>query len=263
MNTPFLLQLLISFFVGGFFIALQTIVAERVSEKMRGIVLTIPSTIALGLFFIGVFESPENASAAAEFATAALAGPYVFMVAYALAARRHGIFWSLLFSTALWALFAVLIIQFPPSSFWQGVFMYFVPPTVLLYFIIIRFPAKSEITPKPFTAYQMFGREIACGFIVALSLFLSRRFNTDFGALFSSYPVLFTSTMVIYHYLYGGKFLISVARSVFFPGALVFMAYTYVIYLGYPTVGITLGTFGAYVVSLLIYLLYLAVVKKE
>jgi len=182
-NTPFLLQLLISFFVGGFFIALQTIVAERVSEKMRGIVLTIPSTIALGLFFIGVFESPENASAAAEFATAALAGPYVFMVAYALAARRHGIFWSLLFSTALWALFAVLIIQFPPSSFWQGVFMYFVPPTVLLYFIIIRFPAKSEITPKPFTAYQMFGREIACGFIVALSLFLSRRFNTDFGAL--------------------------------------------------------------------------------
>ena len=48
----FITKLLVSFFVGGGVIALLSILAEKY-QKYGGIILSMPSTMTLGLFFIG------------------------------------------------------------------------------------------------------------------------------------------------------------------------------------------------------------------
>lgn len=72
----FYIQLIVSFLVGGLFIALQTLIAERVSTLWRGVVLTIPSTLALGLFFIGLAKSPQDVVEASQIVPIALGIDY-------------------------------------------------------------------------------------------------------------------------------------------------------------------------------------------
>lgn len=53
MNKLFLTQLIVSFVVGGGFVALLTIVAEKVNQRIAGIILTFPITGGMALFFLG------------------------------------------------------------------------------------------------------------------------------------------------------------------------------------------------------------------
>jgi len=57
MNKLFIIQLIISFIVGGGFVALLTIVAEKVNQRIAGIILTFPITAGLALFFLGKYHS--------------------------------------------------------------------------------------------------------------------------------------------------------------------------------------------------------------
>ena len=57
MNKLFIIQLIISFIVVGGFVALLTIVAEKVNQRIAGIILTFPITAGLALFFFGKYHS--------------------------------------------------------------------------------------------------------------------------------------------------------------------------------------------------------------
>ena len=62
MVKTFYIQLIISFIAGGGFIALFTFIAEKVDAQVSGIILSLPSSAALGFFFVGWFLSPEVAA---------------------------------------------------------------------------------------------------------------------------------------------------------------------------------------------------------
>lgn len=59
----FLIQVVTSFIVGGVFIAILGFIAERSSPKVAGIVLSLPSTMAISFFFIGWTLSPSKIAA--------------------------------------------------------------------------------------------------------------------------------------------------------------------------------------------------------
>ena len=112
----FLVQILVSFIVGGLFIALQTLIAERVTSAWRGIVLTIPSTLALGLLFVGLTKSPLDASEAAMVAPAALGICYAFVMGSAMLSQR-GLAASICGGLLPWIVGAAIILRWPPSTF--------------------------------------------------------------------------------------------------------------------------------------------------
>ena len=60
MTTIFIIQIAISFFVGGFFITLLTLLSERANDNIAGIIMMFPSTIVLGFFFLGLTTSAEK-----------------------------------------------------------------------------------------------------------------------------------------------------------------------------------------------------------
>jgi len=58
MNKLFIIQLITSFIVGGIVIAIISFVAEKANKKISGIILTFPTTMALGFFFLCWTLSP-------------------------------------------------------------------------------------------------------------------------------------------------------------------------------------------------------------
>jgi hypothetical protein len=60
MDLYFITQIVTSFFVGGLFITFLSFLAEYIDNKYSGIVLTFPSTLAIGLFFLGWTLGPQK-----------------------------------------------------------------------------------------------------------------------------------------------------------------------------------------------------------
>lgn len=242
----FTIQLLVSFFVGGLIIALQSLIGERVSLRWRGIILTIPTTTAFGLLFIGWAKTPLDAAHAALFNSAAQGGAYLLVTVFALL-YSFGLVIGYSFSLIAWVLFAFLIVIFPPSTFLISISTFVLIPVAIGYIIIRRLPQVSDLKKFPMDFRNIFFRALLGGSVIAISVYFSKTLGNIWGGIFSTFPAVFSSTLVIYYYLQGPKVIPSVAKSMFFPGAIGFPLYVYIASIAFPIYGIWIGTLMAYI----------------
>jgi len=249
------IQLIISFLVGGILIALQTLIAERVSLRWRGIILTIPTTIAISLLFIGIIKTPQDVADAAISIPASIGASYTFVTLFTLL-RNFGLIFSYVVSILVWCLFASLIIIFPPSDFVSSLVIFCAIPVLVGYLIVSRLPQVEELKKFPMNSKHLFFRSLLGGFIVALSVALSKFLGNVWGGIFSVFPAAFSSTFIIYYYLQGPKIIPSVTKSTFFPGVIGFILYALVSAYSFPIYGIWIGTLIGYVVVLGFFLIW-------
>jgi len=235
------IQLIISFVIGGILIALQTLIAERVSLKWRGIILTIPTTVAISLLFIGIVKSPEDVANASISIPASLGASYTFVTMFTLL-RNFGLAVAYIVSILIWCGFAFLIVMFPPSDFVSSITIFCAIPVLLGYIIVSKCPQVVELKKFPMNPKHLFFRSLIGGFIVALSVALSKILGNVWGGIFSVFPAAFSSTFIIYYYLQGPKIIPSVTRSTFFPGVIGFILYAVVTAYTFPVYGIWVGT---------------------
>lgn len=240
----FYAQLIISFLVGGLFIAMQTLIAERVSPLWRGVVLTVPTTLALGLFFIGLSKTSQDVTEAAMVVPIALGIDYLFVAVFSFTVG-FGLWASFFVSLFVWGVTAALILQFPPSSFLSSTASGML--LILLSYFIVRIPSGVQTLKKfPMNAKHIIVRSLIGGTVVTLILFLSKTLGNVWGGLFSAFPAAFSSTFIIYYYLQGKEAIPTVGRSLFFPGAIGFIIYAWVASLTFSSFGIWLGTLLSY-----------------
>lgn len=251
----FTIQLAISFFAGGLFIALQTLLGERVPLKWRGAVLTIPSTMALGLLFIGLTKTPEDVTQAAIVIPAALTPDYIFVLAFALLSRLN-LAINFVTSFSIWAIFAFLLIKFPPANFLISLIAYCIPIVIICYLIIKKLPQSTALTPVPMTLKHTAIRSFIGGSIIATIVILSNTLGNIYGGIFSVFPAAYTATFLIYSQVHGKKIIPSVAKSFFMPGVPGFIIYAYIAGTTFPIIGIWLGTLAAYAGTAVFYLIY-------
>jgi len=249
------IQLVISFILGGILIALQTLVAERVSLRWRGIILTIPTTIAISLLFIGIVKTPQDVAHAAISIPASLGASYTFVTIFTLL-RNYGLAISYTVSIFVWCVFATLIIMFPPVDFVSSLIIFCAIPILVGYIIISKLPQVVDLKKFPMNPKHLFFRSLLGGFIVALSVYLSKTLGNTWGGIFSVFPAAFSSTLVIYYYLQGPKVIPSVTKSTFFPGVIGFILYALVAAYAFPLYGVWIGTLIDYVVVLVFFLFW-------
>lgn len=139
MSKLLVIQLILSFVVGGIFIALQTLIAERVPLIWRGIVLTLPSTMAMGLLFIGIAKSPADVVEATKIVPLAEGIDYVYVLIFVLFALRFGLISSIIGSLISWIIFALIALRFAPSNFLISI-LYLAILILITYPIITKLP---------------------------------------------------------------------------------------------------------------------------
>jgi uncharacterized membrane protein (GlpM family) len=256
MDSTFLLKLTLSFAIGGLWIVLATVLADRLGPKIGGLVSGLPSTVMFGLFFLGWTQSPSAAVQATTIIPLMGGINCLFLGVYAWLVR-HG-FWRALFaSLALWALLAYLLVGTPHL---RGAGLHFnsYPIAVSAYacllglsFVLMEKVLKIKSVRgrrAALTPLVVVGRGLVGGCVVALAVYLGKTGGPLLGGMFSMFPAMFLSTMLVTYYSQGAQFSAATMKSSLI-GAVSVVVYSVVARYSYVPLGLWLGTLAAVLVS--------------
>jgi len=262
MTTVLLFQLLISFFVGGSLITILSLIAEKTSQHISGIIMMFPTTLVLGFFFLGLTTTAKNVSTIIP-ATLIPLGIVIFSsviyiyfsIYFAVYIKNKvlQILCSLLTSMIIWFIIASPFAIYKFSNVFIGITGFFIIVT-FTHFILKRNNYELSLTRPKYTKIQILIRALFTGSIIATVVLLGKTLNPFWGGIFTMFPAATFSTLIILHYYYAPRQLFYFMKNA--PlGSILLFVYAISIMLLFPKIGIWLGTLVSYSISLTLGLL--------
>ncbi len=258
MNRIFIIQLIASFIIGGCFIAAQSYIAEKVSEKTAGIVLAFPSTMGLGFFFLGWVLTPEVVSSIVPSTILSLGLVTLFPTVYYFAARlfrkvaskKMQILLSVFVGLLFWFVQAIPIAYYEINNLGIGIAAFCIAATMSFLLIFFREADRPKPPSVTYTKQQLVGRAVFIGFIIFIITLFGKTLGPFWGGIFTMFPAAYISTFIILHWYYNADDILSFIRRI--PiGSLSFLVYTLMIMYTFPVLGFIGGTIAAYLASLI------------
>jgi len=256
MNNLLIIQLLISFLVGGGIVTLLTFIAERVNAKIAGIILVFPSTIAISFFFLGWAFSAQTVAEIIPSTLIPLGLTILFPAFYIYTANflkefikneLIQIILSFIFSISIWFALSIPLIIYKVNNLFIGIIVFTILALFSYYLLHIKIFEKSP-APK-YSLGQKISRAAFVGVIIVLVVFLAKTLNPFWGGMFAMFPAAFSSSLVIFHWYYKPENLFPLMQNVSI-GSINIFAYTITAMLVFPSVGFIWGTLIAYLVSI-------------
>ena len=265
MDKLFIIQLVTSFIVGGAIIALISIIAERASEKIAGIIISLPSTVAISMFFIGWTLSPEKVAEIAPMLPAAIGVVMIYAITYLYLSKIKLSKWksislSVIGSLTVWFVLAAPLAIFEFNDLFLSILIYLVVAAIAYYFLTIKPGVALEQKLLKYSMKEKLFRAIFSGSIITLAVFLSRALGPFWGGIFGMFPAVFLSTMIILHWNYNSEFLFKVWKNS--PiGTIIFCVYSLSLIYTFPAFGIFFGTLASYFVSGILFFVTVKLMK--
>jgi uncharacterized membrane protein (GlpM family) len=261
-KSAFLL-ILLSFGVGSVWITLTTVLADRFGSKIGGFIGGLPSTAAVSLFFIGLTQSPETAAQATTVFPLSYAFTGLFLVLYALLGSRG--FWpALLLSLSVWFGLSASVVVFQLENFAVSVGVYVLFFVIAVYLLEFKLKLPSTGREKlKYTVGQVLGRAVFGGLVVAFTVFMSRVGGPVLGGIFSAFPAVFISVLVISYKTRGMEFSRAMTKPLLVTGMVTIFLYALAVRFFYPHYGLWLGTLGAMLVAVVAALFTFQFIRKR
>ncbi|MFC2160539.1 DUF3147 family protein [Acidobacteriota bacterium] len=262
-DSTFLLQVILSFVVGCFWVLLTTLSADRFGSKIGGFIGGLPSTAAVSFFFIGLTQSAQTAAQATTVFPLSYAFTGLFLVLYALFWKKGFIF-AFVFSISVWFALSACVVLFKLENFILSVCLYIFFFIFAVYILEYRLKLPSVGKEKiQYSIFQYIMRAVFGGFIVAVAVFLSRIGGPVFGGIFSAFPAVFISVLIINYKSRGMAFSRAMAKPLLVTGMISIFMYALGVRYFYPALGLWWGTLGAYVFAMVgAFFSYLLIQKK-
>ncbi|MFO8078202.1 MAG: DUF3147 family protein [Thermoplasmatota archaeon] len=255
-----LFQIIIPFFLSAIIVILITIIAEKFGTKVGGILGTLPSTIVIAFLFIAFNEGETFASRAAAVVPAELGINVVFLLVFALLIHRSTLL-AFVGTFAVWSILSASLVLFNMENIQISIVCYII--AVVFAFLILEKRKKIRSAAKRhihYTATKIMFRGILAGIVIAIAVFLSN-FGSVISGIFSVFPAILSSTMLISVKEHGPDFAAGMAKSMLL-GLSSVATYATVIHFLYPIYGIMIGTIIAYALSFCVTLLIFTLRKK-
>jgi hypothetical protein len=197
MSGTFILKLALSFLVGGLWIALASVAAERLGSKIGGVIGGLPSTAVVAFGFIGWTQGAQRVYEAATVFPLAFAVNAFYMVAYAAWSPR-GLWAGMGAALLAWLLGEALILWVDVQNVWVSIAAW-LGALVVAYLALERWLGvrSHERIAVRYTAGQMLGRAAFAGGIVALAIVGSQVGGPVWGSILAAFPALYTSTLIL------------------------------------------------------------------
>lgn len=249
MEDIFLIKLLLTFLVGSVWVIITTILAEKLGTKLGGLIGGLPSTVVVGLFFIGSTQSPSIAAEATTVIPLIMGVGAFFIVTFVLLARKNfylGIFGSL----SLWTLLSLGLVYLKPN-FIVSIMGCLIFLVISYYVLEIKYNIKSVSKKKmKYTFNQILFRASLSGAIITLAVIMTKFGGPLMGGMFAAFPAVFLSTSIITHWVHGSAFSGAVMKVLMISGVLNVSVYAIVIrYLVVP-LGIIWGSLVSFGISI-------------
>jgi hypothetical protein len=258
------LKYLIYFISGSILIAAVTIMAEKKSPKLAGIMMCLPVITFLSLLFIALLQGVDFSSRAAVWNPIGGIADLIYMGLFAvgISLPQHienenssgsmekiiEILFGLLIGFIGYFFFIAMFSQFPVTSGWMSLASLWIA-AVIFYVVFKRIQEKRIEFLRSVSIKDVMFRGLFGGIIVAAVVILGDSAGYVWGGLFSSFPGTITPVLVLLHLKNGKDMSYSIIKSA--PiGLSATGLYSCMVWLSYPAYGIIAGTFVSYLAVL-------------
>lgn len=258
MNLEFALQLLASFVIGGALVSGLSIIAERVSQQVAGIILMLPSTVIVAFFFMGLISGTNAVVQAVPGTLVTMAIPFfLFAITYVLFAqipirnRLFSIFLSTVCGTCAWLVTSIPIAKWQIDNMPLAICIFITGVIIFQYFLSVHFTKSSKSKTAAYSIFQKFLRAIIAGTVIVSIVLISKILGPFWGGVVAAFPAATLSAFAILHWQHGSIFLFHATKTM--PiGIISIGAYVITVRLSFPLIGVIGGTVAAVLCSSLV-----------
>jgi hypothetical protein len=231
-------------------------IAEKYGTKLGGILGTLPSTIVIALLFLAINKDINFASKAAEVIPAELGVNILFLVVFAFIVHRSLIL-AFIISLSIWTILSVLIIIINLNNIYFSVIIYIL--TLIIALLILKKKKIESIknVEVHYNKKKIVTRGMIAGLVISIAIILSN-IGAIFSGIFSVFPAIIISTMIISYREYGPNFTSGLAKSMII-GISSVAVYASSVHFLYPTHNIIIGSILSYIASLSVTVLILSI----
>ena len=241
----FYFQLLLSFLVGGGYIAFTIWLSEKFGSKIGGIAIGLPSTVLISFIFIA-WTSDLGAAVAAAPITPVGTGATILFVSAFIYLYKMGRKTALAIALLIWALISIPLVLLHLDNI-----LYALLVAAVLFAIsfayLRRFPHSKLPEIRPSIGELLF-RCIFAGLVVACAVFLAHTLGPLWGGIFGAFPAAYSTSMFLISKKHGIGFTASVARSMAF-GSIANVVFEVAFYFLALPLGLWGGIASSYAVS--------------
>ncbi len=260
---PFWYKLGLSFLVGGLWITLTTVVAERFGSRIGGFLGGVPSTIVVALLFIGWSDGLATARETTTAFPLAFSVNALYLIAYA-ALARYGAAAALAGAVGAWALGQGAVLLLPRTPFGLNLIVVAVALVggylVLEHGLAVRAAAGYQVR---YTWGSILWRGLLAGSIIALTVGMARVGGPVVGAAMGAFPAVFTSTLLIASRQAGAPFARGMTTSMLVSALINVVVYVAAFRFWSAQMGLVASTLAALAVSLVTVALTLQFVRRH
>jgi len=244
MNLSSVLHILLAFVLAGAWIATTTWIAERRGSRVGGLLVNLPSNLLLSLIFMAVLRGPGYAAGAAAAVPIGMGINSIFLTLFIWLVPR-GLGKATALCLAFWFVAAAVTVRLPLTPL-VSLVLYAAILGVTMWLaervLRVRTPERKK---KPFSTAQFLARAAFSGGLVASAVAISLLASPWVTGVFSTFPAVMTSSMVILTLNQGPDFARATAKVLIFS-SLNILVYAYIVVAAYPTLGVVPGTLLAY-----------------
>jgi len=260
MEYSLIYHTIVPFVLSALVVVLVTIIAEKYGTKTGGVIGTLPSTIIIAFLFIAIDKGAPFASDSVAVVPAEMGINLIFLLLFALLSQRK-ITIALAGSLLGWTILTIVIYYTNLTSIVISTAVYLI--CFIITFLILDKKKKitSQTTIKVhYTPLKLLARSLIAGIVIAIAVTFSN-VGVILSGIFSVFPAIFLSTMLISLREHGPHFTGAMAKGMIYGSPSV-VSYAVGIHYLYPLIGILLGTIGAFVIALLVTLVLFMLRKK-
>lgn len=258
----FLFKLALSFLIGGTWVVGATIFADKLGSKVGGLIAGLPSTIIFGLLFLAWTQTPQAVVEATTIVPIVSGVSCLFILTYIYFIKK-GVWIALFISLLIWFLLVLSLVILDFNNYFLSILGY----VILLTFSYLIIEKKVRIKSLPgkkiiYTFPVILLRGLLSGSVIASAIIAARIGGPIWGGVFSTFPALFTSTMLVTYFSQGAEFSAATMKASM-VSAISVVVYSMIVRLAYIPLGVLLGTVVSLFVSFLSgFLIYKVIVKK-
>ncbi|MCK5283272.1 MAG: DUF3147 family protein [Nanoarchaeota archaeon] len=262
MNTLFVAKLLLSFLVGGVWIILATVIAEKHGTKLGGIIIAFPSTALISLFFIGWTQDVYTASKAAEIVPIGIGLCSIFSLVYIMLSNKNFLF-SVITSLSVWFILAFFFVSINIDNIWVSILIYLILFITTYLILEKRMDIREHSRKRVKYNLKLFvTRGILAGTVISLAVFLAKIGGPLLGGMFASFPAMMLSTIIITHLAHGSSYSSAMMKSTSISTINV-VIYSISLKYSYVHLGLLLGTVVSFIISVFgAFIIYFLIIKN-
>jgi hypothetical protein len=246
----FWLRVALSFIVGGIWLMLVSVIAEKSHHKLAALLGGLPSTILISLFFIGLNQGTRYAVHATIVTPVVIIIDGYFVLLLIHFARKNYLT-GLLVSGVFWFIATWLVVLSKLMSYPLSLSIWLLGMAVLIY--ILRKDSKAKKIEKSavqFSHTQLVVRSLFAGAVIGFAVLISHYSGPIVGGIFTAFPAVYISTFTILYFARGLNFAKTFTKLLIASGCINTVIYSIAVYYLYPKFGIYTGTLLAFIVSL-------------